>query len=116
MLALGLLLLVIWITIAYVKRDALIFVSIVMAVGLGSILASSIVRPGPAGSQAPESSSDPRLSPTNGPGNLSAIVGLRRHRQVTATTNGDTLNLPRPAGSTSLPPRPPARSRSRRAS
>jgi predicted anti-sigma-YlaC factor YlaD len=68
----------------------------VMAVGLGSILASSIVRPGSTVSQAPDSSSA-RLTPTNGPINLSAINGLRRDREVTAMTSVDTLRVTRPA-------------------
>ena len=44
MLALGVLLLVIWVTIAYVKRDALIFVAIVMSVGLGARALTKMVQ------------------------------------------------------------------------
>ena len=63
----------------------------VMAVGLGSILASSIVRPGSTVSQAPGSSSDTR------PVNLSVINGMRRDREVTAQNSVDTLRITRPA-------------------
>ena len=69
----------------------------VTAVGLGSILASTVVRPGSSVNQAPPSSSDPRLSPTNGPVNLGAINGLRRDRMVTAMTTVDTSRVQRPA-------------------
>jgi predicted anti-sigma-YlaC factor YlaD len=69
----------------------------VMAVGLGSILASSIVRPGSGVSQAPASPSDQRLSPTNGPVNVSAIAGLRRDRLMTAQNSVDTSRIQRPA-------------------
>jgi len=74
----------------------------VMAVGLGSMLASSIVRPGTGVSQAPASSSG-RLSPTNGPVNLSALTGLRRERIVTRLTSVDTRESQRPlSGGTAL--------------
>lgn len=69
----------------------------VMAVGLGSILASSIVRPGSTVSQAPESSSDLRLSPTNGPVNLSTITGLRRDGLATPQPTVDTSRNQRSA-------------------
>jgi hypothetical protein len=75
----------------------------VMAVGLGSILASAIVRPGTGVSQAPASSSAGRLSPTNGPVNLSALTGLRRERIVTRLTSVDTRQVQRPlSGGTAL--------------
>jgi predicted anti-sigma-YlaC factor YlaD len=66
----------------------------VTAVGLGSILASTVVRPGSSVSQAPSPSVD-RLLPTNGPVNLSAIRGLNRTRFVTALTTVDTSRLQR---------------------
>jgi predicted anti-sigma-YlaC factor YlaD len=69
----------------------------VMAVGLGSILASAIVRPGSAVSRAPSSSNADRLLPSNGPVNLSAIAGLRRERVVTAMTSVDTSRFQRRA-------------------
>jgi hypothetical protein len=69
----------------------------VTAVGLGSILASSIVRPGSEVSEAPESSSAPLLTPTNGPVNLSSLIGLRRSRMVTLASGVDTRSNQRPA-------------------
>jgi hypothetical protein len=69
----------------------------VMAVGLGSILASSIVRPGSEPSQAPASASDQRLSPTNGPVNVSTLEGLRRSGLVTAQETVDTSRVQRSA-------------------
>ncbi|MBA3717479.1 MAG: zf-HC2 domain-containing protein [Actinobacteria bacterium] len=69
----------------------------VTAVGLGSILASSNVRTGSAVSQSPESSSAPRLSPTNGPVNLSSLSGLRRDRVLAAATTVDTKQIQRPS-------------------
>ena len=75
----------------------------VMAVGLGSILASAIVRPGTATDQAPASSSAGRLLPTNGPVNLSALTGLRRERIVTRLTSVDTRHAQRSlSGGTAL--------------
>jgi predicted anti-sigma-YlaC factor YlaD len=75
----------------------------VMAVGLGSILASAIVRPGTSVSQAPASSGAGRLLPTNGPINLSALTGLRRERIVTRLTSVDTRRVQRPpSGGTTL--------------
>jgi predicted anti-sigma-YlaC factor YlaD len=68
----------------------------VTAVGLGSILASTVVRPGSSVSQAPSSNVD-RLLPTNGPVNLSAIRGLSRNRVVTAMTTVDTSRIQRRA-------------------
>ena len=68
----------------------------VTAVGLGSILASTVVRPGSSISQAPSSAAD-RLLPSNGPVNLSTIRGLNRNRVVTALTTVDTSRLRRPA-------------------
>ena len=67
----------------------------VTAVGLGSILASSMVRPGASVGEAP-SSGDLRLSPANGPINLSMINGLRRDRIVTLRTSVDTSRVQRP--------------------
>jgi predicted anti-sigma-YlaC factor YlaD len=69
----------------------------VTAVGLGSILASTVVRPGLSVSQGPPSSTDLGLSPSNGPVNLGAINGLRRERVITAMTTVDTLRVQRPA-------------------
>ena len=75
----------------------------VMAVGLGSILASAVVRPGSAVSQAPPASVVDRLSPTNGPVNLSAVAGLHRDRIVTLLTSVDTSRSQRaPSGGTVL--------------
>lgn len=78
----------------------------VMAVGLGSILASADIRPGSPGaavSQAPPSSVGSQLSPTNGPVNLSAVMGLRRDRIVTLLTSVDTSRSRRaPSGGTVL--------------
>jgi predicted anti-sigma-YlaC factor YlaD len=75
----------------------------VTAVGLGSILASTVVRPGSAGDQAPAPAAVDRLSPTNGPVNLSAVTGLRRHRIVTLLTSVDTSRSQRaPSGGTVL--------------
>jgi hypothetical protein len=75
----------------------------VTAVGLGSILASTVIRPGSAVGEAPSSSSDLRLSPTNGPVNLSVIDGLRRDRVVTLRTSVDTRHVQRaPHGGTVL--------------
>ncbi len=75
----------------------------VMAVGLGSILASGDVRPGSAVSQAPPSPVGDQLSPTNGPVNLSAVMGLRRERIVTLLTSVDTSRSRRaPSGGTVL--------------
>ncbi len=68
----------------------------VTAVGLGSILASSMVRPGASVGAAPSSSGDLRLSPANGPINLSMINGLRRDRIVTLRTSVDTSRVQRP--------------------
>jgi len=74
----------------------------VMAVGLGSILASADFRPGSPVSQAPSSGGD-QLSPTNGPVNLSTLTGLRRHRIVTLLTSVDTSRSQRaPSGGTVL--------------
>jgi hypothetical protein len=69
----------------------------VTAVGLGSILASSIVRPGSEVSQAPGSASEPQLSPASGPVNLSSLNALRRDKVVTAATTVDTQRTQRPA-------------------
>lgn len=75
----------------------------VMAVGLGSILASAIVRPGTGVDHAPASSGAARLSPTNGPVNLSALTGLRRERIVTRLTSVDTRHAQRTlSGGTAL--------------
>jgi ferric-dicitrate binding protein FerR (iron transport regulator) len=68
----------------------------VTAVGLGSILASSHIRPGSTAGASNEPSSAPRLSPANGPVNLSAVEGLRRERIVTAASTVDTRQLQRP--------------------
>ena len=69
----------------------------VAAVGLGSILASTVVRPGTEVSQLPGSSGEPRLSPASGPVNLSSLNGLRRSRIVTAATTVDTQRTQRQA-------------------
>jgi ferric-dicitrate binding protein FerR (iron transport regulator) len=75
----------------------------VMAVGLGSILASADFRPGSPVSQAPPSSVGDQLSPTNGPVNLSKLTGLRRDRIVTLLTSVDTSRPQRaPSGGTVL--------------
>ena len=75
----------------------------VTAVGLGSILASTVVRPGSAGDHAPAPSAVDGLSPTNGPVNLSAVMGLRRDRIVTLLTSVDTSRSQRaPSGGTVL--------------
>jgi Putative zinc-finger len=68
----------------------------VTAVGLGSILASSAVRPGSEVSPAPESASAPRLTPTSGPVNLIYLGGLRRSRMVTLASSVDTSMTQRP--------------------
>ena len=76
----------------------------VTAVGLGSILASSVVRPGSAvnqPSQAPDTAQ--RLTPAQGPVNLSAVRGLNRAQIVAAATSVDTSQPQRaPSGGTVL--------------
>ena len=69
----------------------------VTAVGLGSILASTVVRPGTQVGQVPDSAAEPRLSPASGPVNLSSLNGLRRDRIVTAATTVDTQRTQRQA-------------------
>ena len=66
----------------------------VMAVGLGSMLASSIVHPGSEVSQAPSSSTAPPLSPTSGPINRSAREGLSR-QELLAVPSVDTSRTTR---------------------
>ena len=73
----------------------------VTAVGLGSILASSVVRPGSAVGQAPTQSVVDRLSPTNGPVNLSAVTGLRRDRIVALLTSWTHAHTAGSSGGTS---------------
>jgi predicted anti-sigma-YlaC factor YlaD len=68
----------------------------VAAVGLGSILASSDIRPGSAAGRPPEVPSSQRLSPSNGPVSLRVLQGLRRERIVTAASTVDTKLLQRP--------------------
>jgi predicted anti-sigma-YlaC factor YlaD len=70
----------------------------VAAVGLGSILASSIVRPGPEVSQAPRAPDTAQLlTPAQGPVNLSSLSGIRRDRIVEAATTVDTSRVQRPS-------------------
>ena len=68
----------------------------VAAVGLGSILASTVVSPGSSVSESSPASND-QLLPTNGPVNLSAMTGLRRHHVVTELTTVDTSRVQRSA-------------------
>lgn len=70
----------------------------VAAVGLGSILASSVVRPGTSVSQPPQSSdTTQRLTPSQGPVNLSALRGIHREQLVTVASSVDTSQAQRPA-------------------
>jgi hypothetical protein len=69
----------------------------VAAVGLGSILASSIVRPGAHVGQAPPvSGTAERLTPAQGPVNLTSLGGIRRERAVVAASTVDTSLVQRP--------------------
>jgi hypothetical protein len=67
----------------------------VTAVGLGSILASTHVRPGSSVGQPSTPSSSPRLTPANGPVNLSSVRGLLRNRVATAASTVDTKQAQR---------------------
>ena len=68
----------------------------VTAVGLGSILASSHIRPGSTVGESSEPSGAPRLAPANGPVNQIILQGLRRDRLVTAASTVDTRQAQRP--------------------
>jgi predicted anti-sigma-YlaC factor YlaD len=69
----------------------------VTAVGLGSILASSVVRPGAAVNESPSASdTSQRLTPAQGPVNLSSLRGLHREQLVTVATSVDTRQQQRP--------------------
>jgi len=68
----------------------------VTAVGLGTILASSEVRPGSAVSEPSQAPSSQRLTPANGPVSSTMLEGLRRDRIVTAATTVDTKLVQRP--------------------
>ena len=70
----------------------------VAAVGLGSILTSSIVRPGAVGQPSPVSDTGQRLTPAQGPVNLTWLSGIRRERIVEAATTVDTSRMQRAAG------------------
>ena len=70
----------------------------VAAVGLGSILASSSVRPGSEVSQAPPAQdTSQRLTLPQGPVNLSSLSGIRRTRIVVAASTVDTTHAQRSA-------------------
>jgi predicted anti-sigma-YlaC factor YlaD len=75
----------------------------VAAVGLGSILASSIVRPGSTVDQTSPVSDTAQLTPSQGPVNLSSLGGIRRHQIVVAADSVDTSRVQRvPKGGTVL--------------
>lgn len=67
----------------------------VTAVGLGSILASSHIRPSSGLGQSNEPSRAPQLSPSNGPVNQSIVLGRQRERAVIAATTVDTKRAQR---------------------
>jgi len=70
----------------------------VAAVGLGSILASSIVRPGAdVGHAPPAQDTSQRLTLPQGPVNLSSLSGIRRRQIVVAASTVDTSRAQRPA-------------------
>ena len=69
----------------------------IMAVGLGSLLASSVVRPGSNVGQVPQSQDTAqRLTPSQGPVNLSSLRGIRRERIVLESSTVDTSRVQRP--------------------
>ena len=70
----------------------------VAAVGLGSILASSIVRPGSTvGQFSRVSDTAQALTPAEGPVNLSSLSGIRRDESVVAASTVDTSRVQRPS-------------------
>jgi len=68
----------------------------VTAVGLGSILASTEVRPGSVVGESSPTPASQRLSPSNGPVSLTVLTALRRTHEVAAATTVDTTRAQRP--------------------